>query len=179
MTCGGGGTSGLPRPRSTSGSPPRAAASWTRASSRMKYCSGSRSSRRGRLIAHEHTGHKERGGSLRPDSARPGRCNRSVNVPCVGTLTLLGQNNRPAPGRKLRKFLKTRPLESRAKALRRHVDRRLGTGREGDEHVSAGRRDPPELVEERNHVPQRDEVEGAAREGQLLGVAHLEVDARR
>src|SRR5581483_6506553 len=46
-TWGGGPTSGLPRPRSTSGSPSRAADAATRASSDMKYCSGSRSSRFG------------------------------------------------------------------------------------------------------------------------------------
>src|SRR4051794_34543110 len=39
--------SGLPRPRSTSGSPSRAAAAATRASSAVKYCSGRRSSLRG------------------------------------------------------------------------------------------------------------------------------------
>src|SRR5207248_933608 len=47
-TCAGGPTSGLPRPRSTSGSPSRAAASATRASSPVKYWSGSLSSRLGR-----------------------------------------------------------------------------------------------------------------------------------
>src|SRR4029453_2451126 len=44
----GGPTSGLPRPRSTSGSPWRSAASATRARSDVKYCWGSRSSRAGR-----------------------------------------------------------------------------------------------------------------------------------
>src|SRR6478672_3438796 len=40
--------SGLPRPRSTSGSPSRAAAAATRARSAVKYCSGRRSRRPGR-----------------------------------------------------------------------------------------------------------------------------------
>src|SRR5205823_2121178 len=40
--------SGLPRPRSTSGSPSRAAAAATRARSEVKYCSGRRSRRSGR-----------------------------------------------------------------------------------------------------------------------------------
>ena len=121
----------------------------------------------------------EWGGSLRPDSARPGRCDRSVNVPCVRTLTLRGDNDRSTPRRKLRNFLESRALQSRAQALRRHVDRRLGTGRVGDEHVPARSGDAPELPEERDHVAERDEVEGAVRERQLLGVGDLEPDAGR
>src|SRR5947207_7314164 len=46
-TCWGGPVSGFPRPRSTIGSPSRAAAAVTRARSAPKYCSGSRSSRFG------------------------------------------------------------------------------------------------------------------------------------
>src|SRR3954471_6467416 len=152
--CGGGGTSGLPRRRSTSGSPPAAAAACTRASSRMKYCSGRRSTRRGRFI-----GAKERGGCLRPDSARPGRCYRSVNVPGTWTLTPAGEKCCPASRRNLRKFGESPSSKLAAQTFRRHVDRRPRAARESDDEVSAGRDDARKVVEERDHVVERHEVE--------------------
>src|SRR5207247_11402370 len=52
-----------------------------------------------------------------------------------------------------------------AQSLRGHVDRSPCPAREGEENVTASRRHPRELVEERDHVEEHYEVELTVHEG--------------
>ena len=59
----------------------------------------------------------------------------------------------------LRKVRESAAAELTPEALERHVDRRLRATREGEERMAARRGHAIELVEERDHVGVRDEVE--------------------
>src|SRR4051812_20262188 len=61
--------------------------------------------------------------------------------------------------------------------LGRDVDRSLGTPREREHERPARRGDACELVGERDHVREHDEVEVAVRKVERRGVADLEADA--
>ena len=63
------------------------------------------------------------------------------------------------PAAKSATCAKPRRSSSRAHAFERHVDRRPVAHAERDDHAAARRRHTCELVEERDHVVQRDEVE--------------------
>ena len=137
----------------------------------MKYCSGNRSSRRGRFMAPSIG----RGGSLRPDSGRPGRCDRSVNVPCARRLTLDCEKSSAATGRKLRKFRETATTELLAQTL---GERRSASPARPRTRRARGRRrdDTRQLVEERDHVAERDQLERAVVVRQLLRIGDLVTD---
>src|SRR5204862_8342760 len=87
---------------------------------------------------------------------------------------LSGKERRPGAGLKVRKVRETALAELLPQALGRDPDRRLRATGEREEHVAARRCDAGELVEEWDHVRERDKVEGAGRERQVRGVRDLE-----
>src|ERR1051325_9319273 len=78
---------------------------------------------------------------------------------------------------KVRKVREPTRSELCAQPFRRDPDRRVRPAGEREDHRAARRRDPCELVEERDHVGERDELERAVLVGQLRSIGLLEAHA--
>ena len=83
----------------------------------------------------------------------------------------------PRPGAELRKVREPARAELPAKAVRCGIDRRRRARRREDEHVPSRRNDATQLLEERDHVDERDELERGVRKRQRRRVGDLEPDA--
>src|SRR5262249_41536843 len=89
---------------------------------------------------------------------------------------LAGKQRRSGVGGKVRKIRKATPLELGAQSLGRHVDRRPGPARECDDERTAGRKHSVELIEERDHVAEPDEVERGVTVWELRRIGDLETN---
>src|SRR5436305_7118385 len=110
-------------------------------------------------------------------SGRPGRCYRAANVRCDRTLIALRlprKKRRAARRGQLFEPREAPPAELPPEPLGRHVDGRCGSEREAEDDAPPGRDEAADLVEERDHVRERDEVEGSVLEGKPRRVADLE-----
>src|SRR5205823_14566134 len=110
---------------------------------------------------------------------RPGRYYRASERPfdtslCLWLLT--GKERRSGVGGKVRKIREAAPRELGAQALRSDVDRGPSAARERHDQRSARRQQAVELVEERDHVAEPNEVEGRVGVQQLRGVGDLEAN---
>ena len=95
------------------------------------------------------------------EKRRPDRCYRVANVSVpesLGRSALRASRPSPGPVEKFATCEKPRRSSS-LDALERHPDRRRGAEAVGDRDVPAGRGDARDLVEERDHVVQRHDVE--------------------
>ena len=112
-----------------------------------------------------------RGGSLAPRlrDVQDG-ATAPVNVPCSSRLTLDRREEDPAPGRSSANSANPRRPSSARKRSDRHEIGVSCAGRVGDQHVPARRNDTRKLVEERDHVSERNQVEGAVPERKLLRI---------
>src|SRR5919202_1921205 len=93
---------------------------------------------------------------------RPGRCYRAANVLVEGSLCgarLPSKEGHPHSSRNFRKVHESTPGELGPQSFRRNVDRRLRNRREREQDEAARCQDAVEFVEERDHVPEPDEVE--------------------
>src|SRR5204862_4534069 len=113
-------------------------------------------------------------------SERPGRCYRAANVRIGGTLArgaLAGKERGPATGLELGEAVEAAPPELHAETLGVDEDRRLAATRVAEDDEAAGREDPCQLVEEGDHVRERDELEDVGLERQRRRVGELEANA--
>jgi hypothetical protein len=98
----------------------------------------------------------------------------------TGILTGLlatGKKRTSLPGRDLLELAEADGSEPRSQRLGRDVDGRLGPAGRGKDDPTPLRRHPRELLEERDHVHEDDEVERSFIEWELVRVSDLEADA--
>ena len=88
-----------------------------------------------------------------------------------------GKERRRTAGLEVRKVRETVRAELAAQALGRDPDGCLGTCRERQDEVSAGSGHPGELVEERDHVGELNEIERTVLERQFRSIPLLEAHA--
>src|SRR5436190_10669906 len=89
-------------------------------------------------------------------------------------VALTGKERGPGSGLKIRKVRETSLRELVAETLRWDPDRCLRPGGERERDPPAGRGDTGELVEERDHVRERDEVEAAVGIRKVRSIGLLE-----
>ena len=114
------------------------------------------------------------------EKRRPGRCYRAADVARLKIRTGVfpsGKERGAGTGGELLEVSEPDPLETGAKGLGRHPDRRLRSSGEREDRPPSGRRHTAELLEERDHVLEHDEIELPVGERKLGAVGHLEVDA--
>ena len=90
-----------------------------------------------------------------------------------------GKDGDSLPGRELLDVAEADPFQPCTELLGRDPDRSLGATREGEDRPSARRGHPAQLLEERDHVLEDDEVELAGRKRETRAVGDLERDASR
>src|SRR5207244_5098391 len=95
------------------------------------------------------------------------------------TLALSADERGTGTRRKFRKIREAAGAQLALQALGRHPDRRLSAGREAEEHESARAHDTGELVEERDHVAERHEVECAVLVREVGRIGGLEAQQLR
>src|SRR5438552_5549073 len=104
---------------------------------------------------------------------RPDRCYRVANVSVIGRLRPTGQKCNAWTRPEVRYVQEAAPLELAPDTFEGHPDRRLRSPAVGDRDVASGRGDARELVEERDHVVERDQIERAGIEGERGRVADV------
>src|SRR5690349_451528 len=117
--------------------------------------------------------------AIQPKKRRPDRCYRVANVSVLMRLRLIalrGKKSRPRACIEVRNVREAPPLELVSHAREGHVDRRALAHRERDDDAAAGCGDPRELVEERDHVAERHELERAVFVGKRRRVRDVVVD---
>ena len=113
---------------------------------------------------------------------RPDRCYRVANVSCRRAYDrsfLRASRLSPGPDEKIATCEKLRRSSSRLNPLERHPDRGRRAPAVRDRDLPSGSRDPSELVEERDHVVHRHELERAVVVRQPRGVGDLVALRRR
>ena len=113
---------------------------------------------------------------------RPGRCYRAANVLVAGSLKAVGfpgKKRRALPGGKFRKIGEAATTELLPQAFEWNVDRGLGTRGEAENRAPTWGEHARELVEERDHVRERDKTEGRVGVRKAGRVAFLETKTRR